>query len=58
MTLNNIPYNNVFLLFLTPHFLEKYVRVGKTGYFGKVKTYQSNNALKKSQKPAGLWDFI
>ena len=26
--------------------------------FRKAKTYQSNNALKKSQKPAGLWDFI
>ena len=35
-----------------------YVIVGKMGDFGKVKTYQSNNALKKSQKPAGLWDFI
>ena len=36
----------------------KYVIVGKTGDFWKVKTYQSNNALKKSQKPASLWDFI
>lgn len=58
MTLNNIHYNNVFLLFLTPYFLAKYVRMGKPRDFGKVKTYQSNNALKKSQKPAGLWDFI
>ena len=58
MTLNNIHYNNVFLLFLTPHFWAKYVIVGKTGDFWKAKTYQSNNALKKSQKPAGLWDFI
>ena len=36
----------------------KYVRVGKMEDFGKVKTYQSNNALKKPQKPADLWDFI
>ena len=58
MTLNNIHYNNVFLMFLTPHFWAKYVIVGKTRDFRKAKTYQSNNALKKSQKPAGLWDFI
>ena len=58
MTLNNIPYNNVFLLFLTPYFLAKYVIMDKTGDFWKVKTYQSTNALKKSQKPADLWDFI
>ena len=38
--------------------MAKYVIVGKMVGFGKVKTYQSNNALKKSQKPAGLEFFV